>query len=253
MSAVGYGTHGRLVRQTLARKRRSIALAGRAPAGAVQVAVAARSWERLGAPVAVRWFPRERAPVALSSPAPGARLAPAAPIRLTFSKPVTTLLGSARPVISPRTAGRWRQMGEHTLVFVPAGFGSGLATELHLEFPRPLAVSGASGRRVQVTRQIDWTVPPGPTLRLQQLLAQAGYLPLDWKGRPRRSRGRRARSYGLPRPAERSLLLALRAHAELGPSGPPAQHEITQGAVMMFQDEHGLPSTASRDPPSGRR
>jgi hypothetical protein len=27
----------------------------------------------------------------------------------------------------------------------------------------------------------EWTVPPGSLLRLQQLLAQAGYLPLDWQ------------------------------------------------------------------------
>lgn len=29
-------------------------------------------------------------------------------------------------------------------------------------------------------KEIDWNIPPGSTLRLQQLLADAGYLPVVW-------------------------------------------------------------------------
>jgi hypothetical protein len=119
--------------------------------------------------------------VAVSSPAPGARLAPAAPIRLTFSRRLAFVLGSARPKLVPSAPGRWRQTDSHTLFFLPSGFGTGLAAGLHLEFPHPVAVTGPAGRGLHTTRRIGWTVPPGALLRLQQLLAQAGYLPLDWK------------------------------------------------------------------------
>src|SRR5207247_839094 len=144
-------------------------------------AAAARSWERLGRPVAVSWFPAARSPVLVSSPAPGAPLTPAAPIRLTFSKPLAAVLGSARPKLSPRTRGRWRQADSHTLVFVPSGFGAGFATDLRVRLPRAVAVVGRAGRGLRTTRGLEWTLPPGSLLRLQQLLAEAGYLPLEWQ------------------------------------------------------------------------
>ncbi len=38
-----------------------------------------------------------------------------------------------------------------------------------------------SGSALRTTSQIEWTVPAGSTLRLQQLLAEQGYLPVDWQ------------------------------------------------------------------------
>ena len=57
VSAVAYGPPGRLVRQTLASPQSSVTLLSEASAGSVEVAAAARSWESLGAPVTVSWFP----------------------------------------------------------------------------------------------------------------------------------------------------------------------------------------------------
>src|SRR5207302_858182 len=87
-------------------------------------------------------------PVLASSPAPGTRLTPGAPIRLTFSQPLTAVLGSARPELSPRTPGSWQQPDSHTLVFSPSGFGAGFATDLHLRLPRAVAIVGFAGARV---------------------------------------------------------------------------------------------------------
>jgi peptidoglycan hydrolase-like protein with peptidoglycan-binding domain len=104
-------------------------------------------------------------------------------------------------------------------------------------------VTGSSGNGLHTTRRIGWTVPPGSILRLQQLLAQAGYLPLDWQ------------SSGAP--MARTLAAEVRAAVDppqgrfswrypnspgelraLWSEGRPNQ--ITRGAVMMFQDSHGL-------------
>ena len=82
----------------------------------------------IGSAVAVSWFPPASRPVAVSSPAPGARLAPTDPIRLTFSKPVAGVLAGAQPRLLPSTPGRWRQTDSHTLVFVPSATVTGTVT-----------------------------------------------------------------------------------------------------------------------------
>jgi hypothetical protein len=239
VSAVAYG---RLGRRAFGSPRRSLTLERRPPAGTVAVAAAARTWERLGRPVMVSWFPPARLPVALSSPAPGARLAPAAPIRLTFSEPVADVLGGNDPQLSPRTPGRWRRPDSHTLLFVPSGFGARFDSELRLDLPRAVAVTGPSGA-VRTTRRIGWTVPPGSTLRLQQLLAQAGYLPLDWTpaGAPVARTPRAELQAAVDPPKGRFSWRYPNTPSELQAlwdEGSPNQ--ITRGAVMMFQDTHGL-------------
>src|SRR5205823_9556070 len=234
---------GRWTRRTVGAARVSLALGHRAAAGTVQVAAAARSWERLGAPVAVSWFPPARLPVAVTTPAPGTRLVPATPIRLTFSQPVADVLGDAQPKLSPRTAGHWRQTDSHTLLFVPSGFGAPFATNLRVDVHRAIAVTGASGRAVHATRGIQWTVLPASMLRLQQLLAQAGYLPLEWTpDGPAVARTPRAEVRAAVAPPKghfswRYANTPPELHA-LWSEGQPNQ--ITRGAVMMFQDTHKL-------------
>ncbi|HEY6836029.1 MAG TPA: L,D-transpeptidase family protein [Gaiellaceae bacterium] len=241
VSAVAYGSP--LRRRPFARPVRSLSLGRRPAAGTIMVAAAARPWERLGAPVAVSWFPPARLPVAVSRPAPGARLTPAAPITLTFSKPVADVLGDALPKLSPSTPGRWRQTDSHTLAFAPSGFGPRLASDVSLELRPTVAVTDASGKALHATRRIQWTVPPGSMLRLQQLLAQAGYLPLEW-------------TPSGP-PVARTPIAELQAAVDPPkgqfswryPNTPPElralwsegqPNQITRGAVMMFQDTHGL-------------
>jgi hypothetical protein len=180
VSAVAYGGLGSLTLHTLGRARSSISLGQRPATGAIEIAAAPRPWEKIGAPTQVSWFPPSSSPVMVSLPSAGARIAPATAIYLTFSKPVSDVLGSARPQVTPSTPGRWREANSHTLVFTPSGFGAALGSTLRVQLPRAVAVTaGSSGLRT--TSQIEWTVPPGSTLRVQQLLAQAGYLPVVWQ------------------------------------------------------------------------
>jgi peptidoglycan hydrolase-like protein with peptidoglycan-binding domain len=137
-------------------------------------------------------------------------------------------------------AGRWRTVDEHTLVFTPRGYGFGLDAHVRLKLPVPLErIGGGSGP----TRTIAWRTPAGSQLRLQQLLALLGYLPLRWTG-ANTSAAPTTRSeltaaldppsgsftwrYGHTPPELRALWRA----------GQP--NDITRGAVMMFEDSHRL-------------
>ncbi len=243
VSAVAEGPVGRLRFRVLDGTRRSLALGHRAAAGSVEVAAAARPWERLGAPVAVSWFPPARSPIVVSSPAPGAQLTPGAPIRLVFSKPIAAVLGSTRPKLSPRTPGRWRQADSHTLVFTPTGLGVALASTLHIQLPRAVAISAPAGEALRTTRQIQWTVPPGSLLRLQQLLAQAGYLPLNWQpaGAPIARTPASELQAAVDAPRGRFSWRYPNTPHELRALWSTGRaNEITRGAVMVFENDHGL-------------
>ena len=166
----------------LGRARKSIELgivaSGSQRSGSVMVNAVTRLWERQPKPVRVTWFPVSPRAQALVEPAPGARLRPGDPITITLSKPLANVLGGKRPALTPKVPGRWRLIDTHTLSFTPAGLGYPIGAEVTLRLVAPVEVAAASAARR--TRQLRWQVSDGSVLRLQQLLAEAGYLPLDW-------------------------------------------------------------------------
>ena len=265
VSEVAYGASGHLRRETFPQPRSSISLGPREAAGTVLVASAARPWERLSPPQPVTWFPASSSPSVAASPPPGAAVSPATPLRLTFSKPVADVIGSARPTLSSSTSGTWRQTDSHTLVFAPKGYGAGLATTLHAELPRRVDIIQANGA-LRAGRAIGWTIPPGSTLRLQQLLAQAGYLPLEWKPAgaavPRTPAGELRAAVEPPKGnfswRYPNTPAGLRAAWAVG-----KPNTITRGAVMAFEDDHemetdgeagaGVWAALLRDAIAGRR
>jgi peptidoglycan hydrolase-like protein with peptidoglycan-binding domain len=214
---------------------------GSTRAGAIEVAAAARSWERLPAPVRVSWFPARPYPQLLAEPSPGTQLAPGRQLTLSFSSPVADVLGARRPRLSPATPGRWRLIDAHTLAFQPAGLGFGLGADVHVELPRAAHLAGRTGTKL--TRTLQWQVPDGSTLRLQQLLAQLGYLPLDWQpaADPGPASARAQLTAALAPPPGpfnwryRHIPAELRALWQAGRS-----NQITRGAVMMFEHTHSL-------------
>ena len=158
---------------------------GAQSAGSIEVAAAARTWERLPAPVRVSWFPARPYPQLLAEPRSGAALAPDGELTLSFSAPVRSVLGTRRPRLTPAAPGRWRLLDENTLAFRPAGLGFGLGSDVQIDLPRAVHLVG---HETSTSRQLHWHVPEGSTLRLQQLLAELGYLPLELdRGRRRTS------------------------------------------------------------------
>jgi peptidoglycan hydrolase-like protein with peptidoglycan-binding domain len=205
-----------------------------ASAGTMWVAARPRTWET-SKPTPISWFPAGAATAAVASPAPGASIGPGTPISLTFSKTVTAALGSSRPPVNPASAGAWRQVSSHTIVFHPSGYGYGLGATVRVGLPAGVRLIGSRGGAV-------WHVPGGSTLRLQQLLAGLGYLPLDFHSAKTVGASAAAQEAAAIHPPPGSFSWrygnvpsALRAMWSPGSAG-----EMTRGAIMAFQNDHGL-------------
>ena len=243
VSVVAYGSEGDLTPHVLSGAQRSISLGAEPETGATAVAAAARPWERVGAPTEVSWFPPSRAPVMVSLPAAGTRIAPSARIYLTFSQPVSEVLGSAGPRLSPATPGHWAEANSHTLVFTPSGFGAPLGSQLRIQLPRAVAVTAGGNAGLRTSNQIEWTVPSGSTLRLQQLLAEAGYLPVDWHptGAPvARTPGAQAQAAVDPPSGSFTWRYPNTPHQLQALWSPGQANVITKGAVMKFENGNNL-------------
>ncbi|HEX7082511.1 MAG TPA: L,D-transpeptidase family protein [Gaiellaceae bacterium] len=211
------------------------------PAGTLTVRSAPRSWETLGPPERVVWFPAAKSAQALVSPSTAARLTPTHPLRLTLSQPVDDVFGSKRPALHPSVPGKWVDVDDYTIEFVPEGPGFGLGMHVHLTLPVEVAV--VAGPKTSTVKTLSWSVPDGSTLRLQQLLAQLHYLPLEWH------------------PADARVALTATAQARAAIDPPDGRFTwrhpnlpqplrslwsegnwttMTQGAVMRFQHDNGL-------------
>ena len=219
-----------------------VVASGSHSAGAIEVAAAARSWERLPAPVRVSWFPAQPYPQLLAEPRPGATLAPGGQLTLTFSDPISDVLGAGRPRLSPATPGRWRELDAHTLAFQPSGLGFGLGEKVRVELPRAVHLAGQSRGRAHAHAPV---AGPAGFDAAAAAAARPARLPAA-----RLAAGRRSCAGLAERPAcgrafaaAGTVLLALSrtprpSCARSGASARP--NEITRGAVMMFEDTHGL-------------
>jgi hypothetical protein len=242
VDAVAFGNPGELSRQRFAAPRRSLQVGSEQVAGTILVRAAARPWERLGRPQSVTWFPASGSTAVAASPAAGSEISPSAPLRITFSRPASKVLGAAKPKLSPELTGHWRQVDSHTLLFRPSGYGAALATHLTATLPKPVSVIEADGA-LHRTDAVQWEVPGGSTLREQQLLAEAGYLPLRWtaKGAPV-PRTPAAQARAAVRPPSGSF--AWRYHSV--PAAlkelwvPDEDNVMTEGALMAFEQDHEI-------------
>jgi lipoprotein-anchoring transpeptidase ErfK/SrfK len=223
----------------LVHPARAVWLGRLGDAGTVSVSAVARSWERLPPPVDVAWFPLGGPPRVLVSPQQGSRIGLDTPLRLTLSQPVSKLFHSL-PWLGPSSTGGWQKVDEHTIVYRPRGYGYGLDTEVKVRLPAAVTpVSGAG----KPTRLLTWSTPAGSQLRLQQLLAQLGYLPLSWS------------ATSTDAAVSRDDQIAAAIHPPAGTFSwrysnipdtlaklwrPGHENIVTRGAIMAFQSHHDL-------------
>ncbi len=172
--------------------------------------------------------------VVSTAPANGATdVRPSTQLTVTFDAAVKA--NGVTPTLTPAVPGSWRPSGRDRLVFTPS--------EPFLPFTKyTLSIPGgrggvrsATGAWMRASRTVTFTIANGSVLRLQQLLAELGYLPVSFTG-PTPS----ARAMATPQPGTFSwrwpgLPAALTSQWVPGETGA-----ITKGAVMMFETENSL-------------
>lgn len=173
--------------------------------------------------------------VVSSDPAPGATdVAPDATLTVRLSDPLAA--DSPLPSLAPPVAGAWTRSGA-TATFTPAGPFVPGTTETITVPGGALGARSSAGSLLAAPYTATFGIARGSTLRLQQLLAELGYLPVDF-------------TQSGPEPAAASLAdVQPGTFAWRWPSFPSdltalwtqgLPNVITQGAVMTFQNQHGL-------------
>jgi hypothetical protein len=240
VTRVAYGAPEHLHHRSLAHPSTQVKLARASEAGSIEVAAAPRTWERLPAPSLVTWFPAGAGPSAVLSPTPGSSIAPASPIDVTFSQPLSTALGGGHPRLEPAVSGHWHTVDSHTIAFVPSAYGFGLDTPVRLILPHGVRLLDGSGGGD--TPVATWTVPPGSTVRAQQILAQLGYLPLSFASAHHVALTPAAQERAAVDPPAGSFSWRYgNVPAQLNALWRPGTtDEMMRGAVMAFENAHEL-------------
>jgi len=173
--------------------------------------------------------------VLATSPVNGSKTGdPAAPITVTFSTPLQS--GSPKPTISPSLPGSWAALSPSVLTFVPT---VPLSPNQHFTIVVPAGSKGiqaANGSSLKNAAVVSFTVAPGSTLRLNQMLAELGYLPVNFlPTRPVTS----IQALASAQPGTFSWRWATPPSLKaLWSSG--TYNTVTMGAIMAFEDQHGM-------------
>jgi L,D-transpeptidase-like protein/putative peptidoglycan binding protein len=239
ISAYTFGTSpNHMARTVLPRPTDVIKLPHSGLAGTEYLSGLPRNWEKAKT-AAVSYFPAGKTATAVANPAPGATIKPSTPITLTFSKPVRKALGTHMPPISPSTPGSWHQVNSHTIRFEPTGYGYGLAAKVQVALPSGVRV--LSDRSGAGDNTANYTVPAGSMLRVQQLLAMLNYLPLKFKGSdvPLTDAAQETAAADPPK-GKFSWRYDNTPQALKSFWSPGAYGTMTRGALMAFENDHGM-------------
>ncbi len=182
--------------------------------------------------------PASSGPLAVRStvPAPDAQgVASDATIAVTFTQALAPT--TPTPQLSPAIGGTWVHTSPATLSFrLDSPFIPSTTETVTIPGGRS-GVRSTGGATLAATRTVTFSVAPGDTLRLQQLLAGLDYLPASF-------------SPTGPAPAKAELATDQPGSFSWRWPGLPAeltsqwmqgtQNEITKAAVMSFENQNGL-------------
>jgi peptidoglycan hydrolase-like protein with peptidoglycan-binding domain len=175
--------------------------------------------------------------VTWASPAPGAsNVSPDTLITLKLTEPLSA--DSPMPELSPPVAGTWTSSTPTTLVFQPSTTFVPDASESVIVPAGSKGLEGADGERTSVALTVGFHIADGSTLRLQQLLAELGYLPLSFT--PSASDPMTALNEAMPQVGTFAWRWQGLPSSLTSLWTPGALSVITQGAIMQFENDHNL-------------
>ncbi|HVX22989.1 MAG TPA: Ig-like domain-containing protein [Acidimicrobiales bacterium] len=157
-------------------------------------------------------------------------------ITVRFSAPLAKN-GHHVPTLTPPVSGAWTLTSPTTLTFQPTAPFIPSVTETLTVPDGPSGIVGAHGQHLESSTPITFTIAVGSTTRLQQLLAQLGFMPL---------------SYVEPDPAPAPQDMAMPQAGTMAWRWPglPTQltslwtqgspNMITKAAIETFESQNGL-------------
>jgi peptidoglycan hydrolase-like protein with peptidoglycan-binding domain len=165
----------------------------------------------------------------------GTSVAAGSTISVQFSTDLAP--NSPLPTLSPPVAGSWAVLSPSLLEYQATGPLVPGATETVTVPGGASGVIGSEGQRLAQSSTSQFTVAPGSILRLQQLLAELGYLPLTFTPAspltsPTQEGNNQVGSFSW-RWANQPLALETLWT-------PGVSNVITTGAVMNFENQNGL-------------
>ena len=186
-----------------------------------------------------------KTPLAVVSTTPAtaaANVASDSTITVTVSIPLAT--NTPMPTLAPPVAGTWQRMTPTTLVFQPTSPFVPSSTETVTIPSGPTGLKSTNGKTLAQPSAVNFSIAAGSTLRLQQLLAQLGYLPLSFTSTAPLSS---PQEMAQPQQGAFAWRWAMPASLEsLWTQG--TDNVITHGAVMTFEDQNGLGSDGVAGP-----
>ena len=176
--------------------------------------------------------------VATTPPSSSTGVLPTGPFQLTFNEPIQETTMS---YLHTSVAGKWSSVNPYTAEFIPA---ETLLPDTVLTI-RSNSIAGkeptaANGAALANPINLSWTSEGGSVLRLQQVLAVLGYLPLTWTPLASQSSLSPTRQLYSPPPGTFSWRYpgtppSLQASFQAG-----ADDRMTQGAMIAFERSHGI-------------
>jgi hypothetical protein len=190
---------------------------------------------------------RPAAPLQVMSVTPAAGAADAdgaAPVRIEFSAALAP--DSPLPTLRPAIAGSWQHVSGSTIQFAP-DLGYGVRQRVRLQIPGgPDGMRSAGGAQLASAVTVRFRTGTYSILRMDQLLAQLGYLPLTWTAADLGTApaatdlaAQRSAAYDPPSGLfswQSGYPARLRSFWQGGDSGSL----ILKGAVMAFEADHGM-------------
>ena len=170
-----------------------------------------------------------------TTPATGAtNVASDSTITVSLSTPLAST--TPMPTLSPPVAGSWQLMTPTTLVFQPTSPFVPSSSETVAIPSGATGLQSAGGRTLAQASTVTFSIASGSELRLQELLAQSGYLPVSFTSTAPLSS---PQEMAQPQQGTFAWRWAMPASLEsLWTQG--TDNVITRGAIMTFQDQNGL-------------
>ncbi len=190
---------------------------------------------------------RSKAPLDVMStdPAPGAT---SVPLDSAVSVRFTTALSddSPMPTLSPAVPGSWVRSGPDTLGFEATGTLPP-GTAITVTVPSgATGIEGSGSQRLGQSLHLTFTTEPMSTLRLQQLLAQLDYLPVSFT--PADPAPVAPKEMAVAQLGTFSWRWNTLPGSFMALWSPGQNSVVTEGAVMTFESQHGLPTDGVAGP-----